>query len=71
MTPVLRDGFRVGVPHAGNWKEIFNTDAREYGGLGFGNNGVVESEAIVWDDRPFSILIQIPPQSMSVFRFEG
>ena len=71
MTPVLREGFRVGVPHAGFWKEILNTDAKEYGGLGFGNNGVVESEVIEWDGRPFSIVVQMPPQSMSVFRFQG
>ena len=71
MTPMLREGFRVGVPHAGFWKEILNTDAKEYGGLGFGNNGVVESEVIEWDGRPFSILVEMPPQSMSVFRFQG
>ncbi len=70
MTPMLREGFRVGVPHAGYWKEILNTDAKEYGGLGFGNNGGVESEPVEWDDRPFSIVVQMPPQSMSVFRFQ-
>ena len=71
MTPVLREAFRVGVPHAGYWKEILNTDAKEYGGLGFGNNGVVESEVIEWNGRPFSIAVQMPPQSMSLFRFQG
>ena len=71
MTPMLREGFRIGVPHAGFWKEILNTDAKEYGGLGFGNNGGVESEPIEWDGRPCSIVIQMPPQSMSVFRFQG
>ena len=67
---MLREGFRVGVPHAGYWKEILNTDAKEYGGLGFSNNGGVESEPVEWDDRPFSIVVQMPPQSMSVFRFQ-
>lgn len=71
MTPMLREGFRIGVPHTGFWKEILNTDAKEYGGLGFGNNGGVESEPIEWDGRPCSIVIQMPPQSMSVFRFQG
>jgi 1,4-alpha-glucan branching enzyme len=70
MTPMLREDFRVGVPHAGFWKEILNTDAKEYGGLGFGNNGGVESERIEWDGRPYSIVIQMPPQSMSAFRFQ-
>ena len=71
MTPVLREGFRVGVPHVGFWKEILNTDAKEYGGLGFGSNGSVEAEPIEWDGRPYSIVVQVPPQSMSVFRFQG
>ena len=71
MTPMLREDFRVGVPHAGFWKEILNTDAKEYGGLGFGNNCGVESERIEWDGRPYSIVIQMPPQSMSVFSFQG
>lgn len=71
MTPVLREGFRVGVPHKGFWKEILNTDAKEYGGLGFGNNGGVQAEPIEWDGRPYSIGVDMPPQSMSVFRFQG
>lgn len=71
FTPVLRGGFRVGVPHQGFWKEILNTDAKEYGGLGFGNNGGVQAEAIEWDGRPYSIKLELPPQSMSVFRFQG
>ncbi len=71
FTPVLREGFRVGVPHLGFWKEILNTDAKEYGGLGFGNNGGVLAEAVEWDGRPYSIKIDLPPQSMSVFRYQG
>ena len=71
FTPVLREGFRVGVPHAGFWKEILNTDAKEYGGLGFGNNGGVMAEPIEWDGRPFSIKLDLPPQSMSLFRYQA
>ena len=70
-TPVLREGFRVGVPHLGFWKEILNTDAREYGGLGYGNGGGVMAEEIEWDGRPYSIKLELPPVSMGVFRFEG
>lgn len=71
FTPVLREGFRVGVPHPGFWKEILNTDAKEYGGLGFGNNGGVHAEPIEWDGRPYSIKINVPPHSTGVFRFQG
>ena len=71
FTPVLRDEFRVGVPYPGFWKEILNTDAKDYGGPGYGNNGGVQAEEIEWDGRPYSIKLQLPPQSMSCFRYQG
>lgn len=70
-TPVLREGYRVGVPYPGFWKEILNTDAKDYGGLGYGNNGGVTADEIEWDGRPYSIKLQLPPQSMSLFRYQG
>ena len=45
FTPVVRHGYRVGVPHAGRWQELLNSDATDYGGSGVGNLG----EA--WDRR--------------------
>ncbi len=71
FTPVLREAFRVGVPFPGFWKEILNTDAKEYGGLGYGNSGGVEADEVEWDGRPYSIKLTMPPQSMSVFRYQG
>ncbi len=44
MTPVPRHEYAIGVPIAGQWKEIFNSDARMYGGTDVGNGGVVETE---------------------------
>ena len=69
FTPLLREDFRVGVPHLGIWKEVLNTDKKEYGGQGFGNSTGIRSDPVEWDERTYSILIQLPPQSMSVFRF--
>jgi len=71
FTPVLRQGYRVGVPHAGYWKEIINTDAREYGGHGHGNYGGIEAEEIEWDGRPYSIKLDVPPFAMSAFRLKA
>ncbi|MGC6424241.1 MAG: 1,4-alpha-glucan branching protein GlgB [Lentimonas sp.] len=71
LTPVLREGFRVGVPYPGFWEEILNTDAKDYGGLGYGNNGGVVADEVEWDGRPYSIKLELPPQSMSYFRFQG
>ena len=45
FTPVPRDNYRVPLPKAGNWREIINTDASEYGGSGKGNGGLVEARA--------------------------
>ena len=45
FTPVPRHGFRVGVPAAGWWHELLNSDAEPYGGSGQGNLGGVSSEA--------------------------
>jgi 1,4-alpha-glucan branching enzyme len=41
FTPVARSGYRIGLPHAGRWREILNTDAHSYGGSGQGNTGLV------------------------------
>jgi 1,4-alpha-glucan branching enzyme len=71
FTPVLREGYRVGVPYPGFWKEILNTDAKEYGGFGYGNGGGVMAEEIEWDGRPYSIRLVLPPLAMSVFRYQG
>ncbi|MEC7274024.1 MAG: 1,4-alpha-glucan branching protein GlgB [Verrucomicrobiota bacterium] len=71
FTPLLRESFRVGVPHSGIWKEVMNTDSKDYGGHGFGNSGDIRSDPIEWDSHPHSILIQLPPQSMSIFRFHN
>jgi len=71
FTPMLRDEFRVGVPFPGYWKEILNSDAKEYGGLGYGNGGGVMADAVEWDGRPYSIKLQLPPVSMGIFRYQG
>ena len=41
LTPVPRESYRIGLPHAGRWREILNTDAQIYGGGGVGNHGSV------------------------------
>ena len=60
-------GFRVGVPFAGSYKEILNSDDRKYGGDGMGNPRAVRSNKIKWDERNNSIKINIPPLSTLVF----
>ena len=45
FTPVVRENYRLPLPSTGKWREILNTDAREYGGSGQGNFGLVEARA--------------------------
>ena len=61
FTPVPRHNYRVGVPRAGQWQEILNSDAQCYGGSGQGNYGGVEAGAIKWQNRPYSIKVTLPP----------
>ena len=69
LTPIFRESYRIGVPFSGFYKEILNTDAKEYAGLGFGNQGGVDTEAIAWDERGQSMCLNLPPTSVSVFQY--
>ncbi len=53
--------YRVGLPFAGRWREVLNTDAEAYGGSGVGNLGAVEGDQTVWHGRPASAVLQLPP----------
>jgi len=54
-------GYRVGLPQAGAWEEILNTDAENFGGSGVGNLGVVNAFAEPWAGRPASATLTLPP----------
>ena len=60
-------GFRIGVPFAGTFKEILNSDDKKYGGEGIGNPRSLRSKKLAWDERTNSIEINIPPLSTMVF----
>jgi 1,4-alpha-glucan branching enzyme len=64
FTPVSRSGYRVGVPAAGFWRELLNSDAYSYGGSGVGNLGGVKADAIPFHGQPFSVLLTLPPLSI-------
>jgi 1,4-alpha-glucan branching enzyme len=56
----VRPAFRIGVPDAGRYREIFNSDDRQYGGSGIVNS-IVDSDAVGAQGRPWSITLQLPP----------
>jgi 1,4-alpha-glucan branching enzyme len=61
LSPVVRESYRVGLPDAGKWTELLNTDSSYYGGTGTGNMGVVAAEDVSWHDQPFSAVVTLPP----------
>ena len=60
LTPVLRDGYRVGLPESGRWVEIFNSDSSEFGGSN-ALTGDIEAEPIAWNDLEYSAELTVPP----------
>jgi 1,4-alpha-glucan branching enzyme len=61
FTPVIREGYRVGVPRPGYYAELVNTDGSCYGGTDVGNGGGVMSEPQPWHGQPHSVRLTLPP----------
>lgn len=59
----VRENYRIGLPHAGDWIEILNTDAQEFGGSGIGNLGVVRAGEPGRHGRPASATVTLAPHS--------
>jgi 1,4-alpha-glucan branching enzyme len=70
LTPVLRQPYRIGLPKAGFWREIFNTDSHYYGGANQGNAGGVWAENRPAHRQPHSAEFTLPPLSVTLFRHE-
>ena len=70
FTPVVRENYRVGVPEAGYWKEILNSDAHMYGGGGIGNLGGGATTPLPAHGRLRSLTLTLPPLATIVFKRE-
>jgi 1,4-alpha-glucan branching enzyme len=60
LTPVVREGYTLGVPMPGRWEEVFNSDAKEFGGSGVVNPSV-EATPGDFEGRPYSLALTLPP----------
>jgi len=67
-TPVVREGYRVGVPGPGYYEEVLNSDADVYGGSNQGNYGGMHAEPVEWQGKPYSIMMRLPPLATVGFR---
>jgi 1,4-alpha-glucan branching enzyme len=71
FTPVPREDYRMGVSKKGYWKEILNSDAREYGGSGVGNYGGLQAEYVRAQGHNFSIRLTLPPLATIYLKWTG
>ncbi|MEI9988666.1 MAG: 1,4-alpha-glucan branching protein GlgB [Rhizomicrobium sp.] len=68
FTPVIRSGYGIGVPQAGAYREILNTDSRFYGGSDAGNGGVIESIAVGAHGMAQTLSLTLPPLGVLILR---
>ena len=71
FSPMTHHGFRVGMPLAGRWREVLNTDSAAYGGGNQGNLGGVVAEPVGWHGLPFSAAVTVPPLAVVWFAPEA
>ncbi len=70
FTPVPRYGYRIGVPLAGRYRELLNSDARQYGGSGLASGGSLEADASVWHGQPYNLSLTLPPLAIVILKPE-
>jgi len=71
FTPVVRDTYRIGVPYPGIYRQMLNSDARDFGGTGNYQVDSVQAQSGEWNGRPYFIEIPLPPLATVVFEREG
>ena len=60
FTPAVYEGYRIGIPDQGEYREILNSDWKIYGGSGQ-QNGILATEEIKWHNQPRSLILKVPP----------
>lgn len=61
FTPVIRENYRIGVPEAGSYEILFNSDSEFYSGSNAGSDSVIQSDDLEWMKRPASLTLTLPP----------
>ena len=70
FTPVVREGYRVGVPDLCTYVEVLNSDSAIYGGSNVGNGLGLPAQELQWQSQPYSIEMTLPPLSIVILRPE-
>jgi 1,4-alpha-glucan branching enzyme len=71
MTPVVHYNYRIGVPAAGQWQEIFNSDNKKFWGSGLVNFDPITTEATSWHGKDDSLVVTAPPLGAAIFKRVG
>lgn len=71
FTPVPREDYRIGVPYAGRYVEVLNSDMVHYGGTGVGNAKPLEAEKVTMHGFDYSVAMTMPPLGMIVLKPES
>ncbi|VVM46481.1 1,4-alpha-glucan branching enzyme GlgB [Pseudomonas fluorescens] len=71
FTPVPREAYRVGVPFAGRWTEVINSDSATYAGSNYGNSGGAFTEDEPSHGQALSLVLNLPPLAVLMLRPEG
>ena len=71
FTPIPRHNYRLGAPGGGIWLEILNSDAKDYGGSGQGNLGVLESAPVPSHGFSYSLNLTLPPLAAVFLKMRG
>jgi len=61
FTPEVHASYRIGVPRLWDYQEVFNSDWEKFGGSGQQNLGLLQAENMSWQDKPYSLVLRIPP----------
>jgi 1,4-alpha-glucan branching enzyme len=71
FTPVPRSNYRIGVPAKGFWRELLNSDVKDYGGSGQGNMGGAAASPIPYHGQDYSLSLTIPPLGIVILKRPG
>jgi 1,4-alpha-glucan branching enzyme len=70
FTPSVRYLYRIGVPYRGQWKEVFNSDDKGFGGSGVLNQGLLNTSPVKIHGRDYSLSLNLPPLAVSIIKLE-
>ena len=68
FTPVVHEGYRVGVPELCTYREVLNSDSEHYFGSNVGNGLGLPAQNLKWQSQPYSIEMTLPPLGIVVLK---